>query len=80
MFYYNIKRWLLIIVHISDSFDDSKNQDFNKSMIRNVQTAYANENHAETSVVLIKSSGKYLCLAILFMDILVFNRSSPDLF
>ena len=54
MFYYNIKRWLLIIVNISDSFDDSKNQDFNKSMIRNVQTAYANENHAETSVVLIK--------------------------
>lgn len=30
-------------------------------MIRNVQTAYANENHTETSVVLIKSYEK-LCL------------------
>lgn len=40
----------------SVSFDDSKNQAFNKAMIRNVQTAYANENHVETSVVLIKKA------------------------
>ena len=46
---------LMAIGYISDSFDDSKNQTFNKAMLRNVQTAYTNESHTETSVVLIKS-------------------------
>ena len=68
---------LVAIGYISDSVDDSKDQTFNKAMLRNVQTAYTSDNHTETSVVLMKSLENCAYSRLVYAWI---NRSSPDLF
>ena len=57
---------LVAIGYISDSIDDSKDQTFNKAMLRNVQTAYTNDNHTETSVVLMKSLEKCAYIRLVY--------------